>query len=57
MKLKEETFKGRIVKSMKTTISKNRDGEPIIDAKLWIQSNTNVSGQEHNLIATLRVRM
>jgi hypothetical protein len=52
MKLKEETFKGRIVKSMKTTIGKNRDGEPIIGAKLWIQSDTNVPGQEHNLIAT-----
>lgn len=52
MKLKEKTFRGRIVKTMLTTIGNDRDGKPINAAKLWIQSNTNVSGQEHNLIAT-----
>ena len=52
MKFKKETFRGRIVKSMVTTIGNDRDGKPINAAKLWVQSNTNVSGLENNLILT-----
>ena len=52
MKLKEETFRGRIVKSMVTTVGKDRYGNPIKGAKLWVQSDTNVSGLENNLILT-----
>ena len=52
MKFKEFKFKGRIVKTMLTTIGKDRDGKPIKGAKLWVQSDTNIDGLEHNLIVT-----
>ena len=52
MKFKEFKFKGRIVKTMLTTIGKDRDGNPIKAAKLWVQSDTNVNGLEQNLILT-----
>ncbi|MBR5831571.1 MAG: hypothetical protein IKY79_03025 [Bacteroidales bacterium] len=52
MKLKEQKFRGRIVKTMLTTIGKDRDGKPIKGAKLWVQSDTNIDGLEENLILT-----
>ena len=52
MKLKEETFRGQIVKSKSITIGKDKNGNPIMGAKLWIQSDTKVSGLEHNLVLT-----
>lgn len=52
MKLKEETFRGRIVRSKTITIGKNKYGEPIKGGKLWIQTSTNIPGLEQNIIVT-----
>ena len=52
MKLKEEHFKGKIVKSKTITIGKDKYGNPIKGGKLWIQTATNEPGLEQNLIVT-----